>query len=89
MKHKNKNDSIDRDAELEKLRLLCAVDRARLRLVWRMPSQPKPKSSASPLDRIPMLGAILPFVPGPIGRWSKRIGIGASLVRMVMRSTAR
>lgn len=82
-----------RAARRERLLLLCAVDRARLRLVWRMPTKPKPAQSSlvSGLLAPPTLAAILPWVPGPIGRWSRRIRTGAKiagLFRTVLRAAA-
>lgn len=77
-------------ARRERLLLLCAVDRARLRLVWRMPD--KPRSAASSLvDGLfspPTLATILPWIPGRIGRWSRGIRAGAGLagiLRTVLR----
>jgi len=79
-----------RAARRERLLLLCAVDRARLRLLWRMPTKPAPErhSFASGLLSPPTLAAILPWVPGKIGRWSRRIRTGATLLRTVMRVAA-
>lgn len=77
------SDPIDsRDAQRERLLLLCAVDRARLRLLLRVPTRPKPEapsSFASGLFSAPMLTELLPWMPGPIGRWSRRLRTGARL----------
>lgn len=82
-----------RDAQRERLTLLCAVDRARLRLLLRVPARPAPEATApsfaSGLFSAPVLTALLPWVPGPIGRWSRRVRTGArlaGLVRTVMRA---
>lgn len=77
----------------ERLRLLCAVDRARLRLVWRMPVRPGRTSRdhshwASSLLALPALGAFLPMLPGRIGRAARFFGHGASLFRSLLRATA-
>lgn len=79
-----------RAARRERLLLLCAVDRARLRLVWRMPTKPKspPPSLVQELLSPPTLATLLPWVPGSIGRWSRRIRTGAGLaglLRTVLR----
>jgi hypothetical protein len=76
-----------RAARRERLLLLCAVDRARLRLLWRMPTKPPPppRSFGSGLLSPPALAALLPWVPGKIGRWSRRIRTGATILRTVMR----
>jgi hypothetical protein len=79
-----------RAARRERLLLLCAVDRARLRLLWRMPTKPPPppRSFGSGLLSPPTLAALLPWVPGKIGRWSRRIRTGANILRTVMRVAA-
>ena len=78
-----------RAARRERLLLLCAVDRARLRLLWRLPIPPKPApartSFVSGLLSPPTLAAILPWVPGKIGRWSRRIRTGSHILRTVLR----
>lgn len=83
----------ERAAKLERLRLLCAADRARLRLVWRLtPRQarhePPSEGWRGALLGAPALGALLPLVPGPIGRWSRRLGSGAGLLRAMLRAAA-
>lgn len=82
-----------RAAQRERLVLLCAVDRARLRLLLRMPTRPKSEPSsfsfASGLFSPPTLAALLPWIPGRIGRWSRRVRTGAHLAglfRTVMRA---
>ena len=82
-----------RDARRERILLLCAVDRARLRLLWRLPNKPKTAtpSVVESLFSPPTLATILPWVPGRIGRWSRRIraGVGlAGLFRSVLRAAA-
>lgn len=76
----------ERAARRERLRLLCAADRSRVRLVWRMPSRPahRPGSLSASLLSAPALSALLPMVPGPIGRWSRRLGAGAGVLRAVL-----
>ena len=78
-----------RAARRERLLLLCAVDRARLRLLWRLPIPPKPApghtSFVSGLLSPPTLAAILPWMPGKVGRWSRRIRTGSQILRTVLR----
>lgn len=79
-----------RVARLERLLLLCAVDRARLRLLWKMPDKPAAprRSFGAGLLSPSTLAAILPWVPGKIGRWSRRIRTGANILRTVIRVAA-
>jgi hypothetical protein len=79
-----------RAARRERLLLLCAVDRARLRLLWRMPTKPAapPRSFGAGLINPTTLAALLPWMPGKIGRWSRRIRTGAHLLRTVWRVAA-
>jgi hypothetical protein len=81
--------SESRAARRERLRLLCAADRTRLRLVWRMPSQRETQREgwAGALMSSPALGALLPMMPGPIGRWSRRIGFGSKVLRAALSAT--
>ena len=76
-----------RAARRERLLVLCAVDRARLRLLWRVPTKPPPppRPFGAGLFSPPTLAAILPWIPGKIGRWSRRIRTGANIVKTVMR----
>jgi|GEM_PF-5838792 hypothetical protein len=77
----------------ERLLLLCAVDRARLRLLWRMPDNPK-SGVRSLLGRLlgpAALATVLPWMPGRVGRWSRRVraGVGfAGLLRGVLRAAS-
>jgi hypothetical protein len=83
-----------RVARRERLRLLCEADRTRLRLVWRLPARLAKHQHdghdhrhgwMAPLLTGPVLGAMLPFVPGKIGRWSRRLRAGIGLFRTVAR----
>lgn len=80
-----------RAARRERLLLLCAVDRARLRLLWRVPARSN-SGAGSLLGGVlgpAALAAALPWVPGRIGRWSRRLrtGLGlAGLFRAAVRA---
>jgi hypothetical protein len=47
-----------------------------------------PRSFGSSLLSPPTLAALQPWVPGKIGRWSRRIRTGANILRTVMRVAA-
>jgi hypothetical protein len=92
MSHSSQNPAEDRAARRERLRLLCAADRSRVRLLWRLPVR---AANGGKLDlwsgsmlAVPAIGALLPHVPGPIGRWSRRLRTGGSILRSAMRAAA-
>lgn len=68
----------------QRLAVLCALDRAQLRLVL----APAPRAAApSPVGAAAegvqtLLGAAR-FLPGKLGLWSRRIGMAASFVRLL------
>lgn len=78
------------EARRQRLLLLCELDRTRMRLLWRLPDKPKPASSslAAGLLAPATLAAILPWLPGRIGRWSRRIRVMTTFVRAVLRAAA-
>lgn len=93
--HHHPDPAAERAARRERLRLLCAADRTRLRLVWRLPSRLAKHEPEHEPDHAkhawvgtlltgPALGALLPLVPGRIGAWSRRIRAGAGLFRAVL-----
>lgn len=67
----------------ERLALLCALDRARLRLALRPAPRTSPASSAIP--KLDLLFAIVRCLPGRIGRWTRRFGFAADLFRLFAR----
>jgi hypothetical protein len=81
---------------MERLRLLCAADRTRLRLVWRLPPQsdhPAQTAGAASgrgglasMFTAPLLVALLPLLPGSLGRWSRRLRAGVGFFRTVART---
>lgn len=68
----------------QRLAVLCALDRAQLRLVL----APPPPRATEPLETAAsegiktMLNATR-FLPGKLGVWSRRVGFAASLVRLL------
>lgn len=64
-----------------RLAVLCALDRAALKLALRAPEPAAPPPSAAPpgetLRRALAAGR---FFPGAIGRWSRRLSVGAGLI---------
>jgi hypothetical protein len=67
-------------ARRERLAVLCALDRATLRLILRTPAAAAPAPSPAGGG----LGAVLTvaqFCPGAIGRWSRRLARGGGLLR--------
>lgn len=93
MSHHAHSPMHERAARHERLRLLCEADRARLRLVWRMPTRVvKPPTDEGPwtssLLAVPALGALLPMMPGRIGRFGRLLGHGTTLLRSMLRSSA-
>lgn len=80
----------DRGARRERLRLLCAADRARVRLLWTLPARSANNGKldfwSGSMMAVPAIGALLPHVPGPIGRWSRRLRTGTSLLRSAFRA---
>lgn len=69
-------------ARRERLSVLCAIDRAALRLILKKPV-PTPASAAGSSGRggLGNVLAVTQFFPGPIGRWSRRIARGGSVLR--------
>lgn len=75
-------DSDIRIARRERLAVLCALDRAALRLTL----QPRPPQTGAntPATGGVGLGSVLAvtrFFPGAIGRWSRRLSVGGGLLR--------
>lgn len=77
----------------ERLRLLCAADRTRLRLLWRLPASMAKHEHETNHNHAwvgaiagPALTALLPFVPGKIGRWGRHVRAGMGLFRAVTRA---
>lgn len=72
------------DAELrrEKLAVLCALDRARLRIAL----APAPRSpAAATADGLDMLLGAARWLPGSPGKWARRAGMFANLFRALAR----
>jgi hypothetical protein len=69
-------------ARRERLSVLCALDRAAFRLTLRKPA-PAPASSAGPSGHggLGNVLAVTQFFPGAIGRWSRRLARGGSVLR--------
>lgn len=69
-----------REERIRKLAVLCAMDRVNMRLNFSAPSapQPTPPPGGEALRRV--LG-VTSHVPGAIGRWSRRLALGASVLR--------
>jgi hypothetical protein len=71
----------ERDARRERLRLLCALDRARLRLAFR------PRPVAAGRSGLPVVGGLsraltmAAFLPGAAGRWSRRLAAGLRVLK--------
>lgn len=65
-----------------RLAVLCALDRAALKLALRAPEpSPAPSSASAPAgETLRRALAAGRFFPGAIGRWSRRLSVGAGLI---------
>lgn len=63
-----------------RLAVLCALDRAAIRLALRAPSAPDPGPPAPASEKLRRALAFGRFFPGAIGRWSRRLSFGAGLM---------
>lgn len=93
--HRHADPKEERVAKRERLRLLCAADRTRLRLLWRLPARLAKHEHEHDGHHNhawmgalagPALTALLPFVPGKIGRWGRHLRTGMGFFRAVTRA---
>ena len=70
-------------ARRERLAVLCSLDRAALRLVMRPVATP---DSAAPAGHgsLGNVFAVTQFLPGAIGRWSRRLARGGNVLRALL-----
>jgi hypothetical protein len=66
------------------LAVLCALDRAKLRLVLAPPPRPPAEATETIAgEGLKNLLALARFLPGKLGVWSRRAGFAASLLRLL------
>lgn len=71
--------SAERQSRRERLAVHCALDRAALRLALRArPARPDSVAGGGALGGALSIAA---FLPGPVGRWSRRIALGLRLFK--------
>ncbi len=89
MSHASHNSVENRAARRERLRLLCEADRARVRLLWKLPPKAAQNGKldlwSTSMAAMPALGALLPHVPGPIGRWTRRLRTSSGILGTALR----
>jgi hypothetical protein len=67
----------------QRLAVLCALDRAQLRLALAPPPRPpEPAQSVAGEGLKSVLNATR-FLPGKLGVWSRRVGFAASMIRLL------
>lgn len=69
-----------REERIRRLAVLCAMDRVNFRLNFSAPAKPPPSAPPSGETFRRVLG-VTRHVPGAIGRWSRRLAFGASVLR--------
>lgn len=67
----------------QRLAVLCALDRAQLRLVFATPPRSASSSENTTADGLKTVLGATRFLPGKLGVWSRRIGMVASLLRLL------
>jgi len=70
-------------ARRERLAVLCSLDRATLRLVLR-PSPPPAPAAPSGHGGLGNVFAVTQFLPGAVGRWSRRLARGGNVLRALL-----
>lgn len=71
-------------AELrQRLAVLCALDRVQLRLVLAPPPRTAAQASHLASEGFKTVFEATRFLPGKLGVWSRRVGLAASLVRLL------
>ncbi len=67
-------------ARRAQLAVLCALDRAALKLAFRTPIKPDKPSESPAGEGLRRALAVGRFLPGAVGRWSRRLSVGAGLL---------
>lgn len=73
----------DASERRQRLAVLCALDRVQLRLVLAPPPRAASPANSIAGEGIKTVLDATRLLPGKLGVWSRRIGLAASLVRLL------